>query len=94
MPMERLARVGERQTPRRTVDQAKAELGLQRSDAAAELRRLQAQCFRRRCVGAEVHHFGEEIEVVEIINWGHGRPIVLFTTNMRSISQSVQGIVA
>ena len=45
MAMERLACFGERETPRRTVDEAHAELGLQRSDAAAELRGLQAQRF-------------------------------------------------
>jgi hypothetical protein len=37
MAMERLACFGERQTPRRAVDQAHAELALQRSDAAAKL---------------------------------------------------------
>src|SRR6202035_4264705 len=37
MAMERLARFGERETPRRAVDQAHAEFALQRSDAAAEL---------------------------------------------------------
>jgi hypothetical protein len=71
MAMECLACFGERETPRRAVYEAHAELGLQRSDAAAELRGLQAQRFRRCRVGAEIDHFGEEIEVVEILNWGH-----------------------
>ena len=71
MAMECLARFGERETPRRAVYEAHAELGLQRSDAAAKLRGLQAQRFRRCRVGAEIDHFGEEIEVVEVLNWGH-----------------------
>src|SRR2546429_5490337 len=71
MAMECLACFGERETPRRAVYEAHAELGLQRSDAAAQLRGLQAQRFRRCRIGAEVDHFGEEIEVVEVLNWGH-----------------------
>jgi hypothetical protein len=95
MAMERLACFGERETPRRTVDQAHAELALQRSDAAAKLRRLQAQRRRRRRIGAEIGDLGEEIEVVEVSNWGHGAaPIILSTTNMRSISRSVQRTIA
>src|SRR5258705_9990676 len=95
MAMERLACFGERETSRRAVDEAHAELGLQRSDAAAKLRRLQAQRFRRCRVGAEIDHFGEEIEVVEVLNWGHAVvSIILFRTNMYSISRSVQGIIA
>src|SRR5207302_6676521 len=95
MAMERLACFGERETPRRAVDQAHAELALQRSDAAAKLRRLQAQRLRRRRVGAEIGDLGEKIEVVEVSNWGHGAaPIILSTTNMRSISRSVQRTIA
>src|SRR5258708_1467405 len=95
MAMERLACFGERETSRRAVDEAYAELALQRSDAAAKLRRLQAQRLRGRRVGAEIGYFGEEIEVVEVSNWGHGAaPIILSTTNMRSISRSVQQIIA
>ena len=71
MAMECLACFGERETPRRSIQEAHAELGLQRSDAAAELRGLQAQRFRRCRVGAELNDFGEEIEVVEVLNWGH-----------------------
>src|SRR5258708_34597185 len=48
MPIERLACFGERETPRRAVDQAHAELALQRSDAAAKPRRLPAPRLRRR----------------------------------------------
>src|SRR5882762_3347037 len=69
--MERLACFGERKTSRRAVDEAHAELGLQRSDTAAELRRLHAKSFRRCGVGAEIDHFGEEVKVVEVLNWGH-----------------------
>ena len=69
MPMERLACFGKREKARRAVDEAHAELGLQRSNAAAKLRRLQAVCSRRRRVGAEVDDFGENIEVVEVLNW-------------------------
>ena len=71
MAMECLACLGEREAPRRAVYEPHAELGLQRCDAAAELRGLQAQRFRRRRVGAEIDHFGEEIEVVEVLNWAH-----------------------
>src|SRR5712671_3966868 len=95
MAMECLACFGERETPRRAVYEAHAELGLQRSDAAAQLRGLQAQRFRRCCIGAEVDHLGEEIEVVEVLNWGHAaRRIILPRTNMHSISRSAQGIIA
>src|SRR6266481_6551869 len=95
MAVERLACFGERETPRRAVDEAHAELALQRSDAAAKLRRLQAQRLRRRRIGAEIGDLGEEIEVVEVSNWGHGAaPIILSTTNMRSISRSVQRTIA
>src|SRR6202030_1874365 len=95
MAMERLSCFGERETPRRAVDQAHAELALQRSDAAAELRRLQAQRLRGRRIGAEIGDLGEEIQVVEVSNRGHGAaPIILFTTNMRSISRAVQRIIA
>ena len=72
MAMEGLAGLGERKTSRCTVDEAHAEFGLQRSDAAAKLRGLQAQRLRCRRVGAEIDHFGEEIEVVEILNRSHG----------------------
>ncbi len=71
MPMERLTRFGERETPRRAVDEAHTELGLQRSDTAAELRRLQAKRLRRRRIGAEIDHFGEEVEVVEVLDRSH-----------------------
>src|SRR5260221_7058078 len=95
MAMERLTCFGERETPRRAVDQADAELALQCSDAAAKLRRLQAQRLRRRRIGAEIGDLGEEIEVVEVVNRSHGAaPIILSTTNMRSISRSVQRTIA
>src|SRR5258706_9716735 len=55
-----------------SVDHAHAELVLRRSDAAAKLRRLQAQRLRRRRIGAEIGDLGEEIEVVEVSNRGHG----------------------
>ena len=71
MAMERLACFGEGETPRRAVDEAYSELGLQRGDAAAKLRGLQAQCFRRCRIGAEIDDFGEEIEVVEVLNGSH-----------------------
>src|SRR5258707_15064181 len=78
-----------------SVDHAHGELALQRSDAAAKLRRRQAQRLRRRRIGAEIGGLGEEIEVVEVSNWGHGpAPIILSTTNMRSISRSVQRTIA
>jgi hypothetical protein len=70
------------------------------SVSSAAIRRLsfddlQAQCFRRRRIGAEVDDFGEEIEVVEVLNWGHSDSlIILFKTNVRSISRSVQAIIA
>jgi len=95
MAMERLACFGERETPRRAVDEAHAELGLQRSDTAAKLRRLQAQRLRGRRIGAEIGDLGEEIEVVEVSNRGHGATaIILSTTNMRSISRPVQRTIA
>lgn len=95
MAMECLACFGERESPRRAVYEAHAELGLQRSNAAAKLRGLQVQRFRRCRVGAEIDHFGEEIEVVEVLDWGHAAAyIILFTTNMHSISRSLQGIIA
>src|SRR5258706_13241843 len=95
MAMECLACFGERETPRRAVYEAHAELGLQRSDAAAQLRGLQAQRFRRCRIGAEVDYFGEEIEVVEVLNRGHAiRLIVLFRTNMHSIWSPAQVIIA
>src|SRR4029077_20043807 len=95
MAMECLACFGERETPRCAVYETHAELSLQRSDAAAELRGLQAQGFCRCRVGAEIDHFGEEIEVVEVLNGGHvAARIILCTTNMHSISGSVQGIIA
>src|SRR5258706_7663049 len=78
-----------------SVDHAHAELVLRRSDAAAKLRRLQAQRLRGRRIGAEIGDLGEEIEVVEVSNWGHGAaPIILSTTNMRSISAPVQRTIA
>src|SRR5258708_15222663 len=78
-----------------SVGQAHAELVLRRSDAAAKLRRLQAQRLRGRRIGAEIGDLGEEIEVVEVSNRGHGAaPIILSTTNMRSISRAVQRIIA
>src|SRR5258708_30485567 len=78
-----------------SVGQAHAELVLRRSDAAAKLRRLQAQRLRGRRIGAEIGDPGEEIEVVEVPNGGHGAaPIILSTTNMRSISRSVQRTIA
>ncbi len=95
MPVERLARFGERETPRCAVDEAHAEFSLQCSNTAAELRRLQTQCFRRRRVGAEIDHFGKEIEVVEIAHWGHlAALIILFSANMRSVWWPVQWIIA
>src|SRR5712671_1986640 len=95
MAMERLACFGERKTPRRPVDQAHAELALQRSDTAAKLRRLQAQRLRRRRIGAEIGDLGEEIEVVEVSNWGHAAgSIVLLETNIISISRPVQRTIA
>jgi len=45
MAMECLACFGERETPRRAVYEAHAELGLQRSDAAAELRVCKPNAF-------------------------------------------------
>ena len=78
MAMEALACFGKRKTPRRAVDEAHAELGLQRSDAAAELRRLQAQRFRCRRIGAEIDHFGEEVEVVEVLNRSHTGPRLFY----------------
>jgi len=72
MTMERLACFSERETPRVVRLMRHAELALQRSDAAAKLRRLQAQRLRRRRIGAEIGDLGEEIEVVEVSNWGHG----------------------
>ena len=78
MAMEHLACFGERETPRRAVEEAYAEFGLQCSNAAAELRRLQAQRLRRCRVGAKIDHFGEEVEVVEVLDWNHtGAGIVL-----------------
>jgi hypothetical protein len=71
MPMEGLARLGERKTSRGAIDEAHAELGLQRSDTAAQLRGLQAQRVRCRRVGAEVDHLGEKIKIVEILDRGH-----------------------
>src|SRR6266481_1254166 len=95
MAMERLACFGERETPRRAVDQAHAELALQRSDAAAKLRRLQAQRLRRRRIGAEIGDLGEEIEIVEVLDWSHVlAEIILFRANMYSIYRSVQRIIA
>ena len=78
MAVERLACFGERETPRCTVDQAHAKLALQRSDAAAKLRRLQAQRLRRRGIGAEIGDLGEEIEIVEVSNRGHGQPQLFY----------------
>src|SRR4029077_2677492 len=95
MPMERLARFGERETPRRAVDEAHAELGLQRGDAAAELRCLQAQCFCRRRVRAEVDDLGEEIEVVEVLNRGHRQPQLFYSRQICiPFLLSAQGIIA
>ncbi len=92
MAMERLACFGERETPCRAVDEAHAELGLQRGDAAAELRCLQAQSLPRRRVGAEIGDLGEEIEVVEVLDRSHtGAEIILFETNMYSISRVCPG---
>src|ERR1700730_12481291 len=95
MAMERLAGLGERETPRRAVDQAYAELALQRSDAAAELRRVQAQRLRRRRIRAEIRELREATQVAEVSNRGHtAAPIILSTTNMRSIPRSVQRTIA
>src|SRR5258705_5809222 len=95
MAMEGLARFSEREAPRRAVDEAHAELGLQRGDAADKLRGLQAQRLRRPRIGSEIDHFGEEIEVVEVLNRSHAAAsIILFATNMNSIRQSVQEIIA
>src|ERR1700730_10776902 len=95
MAMERLAGLGEREAPRRAVDQAHAELALQRSDAAAKLRRLQAQRLRGRRIGAEIGDLGEEIGVVGVSNRGHGAAAIILTpTNLRSISRAVQQTIA
>src|SRR5258706_11727513 len=92
MAMERLACFGERETPCRAVDEAHAELGLQRGDAAAELRCLQAQSLPRRRVGAEIGDLGEELEVVEVLNRSHtGAEIILFEINIYSISRVCPG---
>ena len=92
MAMERLACFGKRETSRRAVDEAYVELGLQRSDAAAELRRLQAQRLCRRRVGTEIGYFGEEIEVVKVSNRGHAAAgIVLLVTNIYSNFQVCPG---
>ena len=95
MAMEGLASLGERKASRRAIDETHAEFSLQRGDAAAELRGLQAQRLRRRRVGAEVDHFGKEIEVVEILNRDHAMAlIVLLLTSITSISLSGKMIVA
>ena len=60
MAMECLACFGQRETPSRAVYEPHAKLGLQRGDAAAELRGLQTQRFRRCRVGAEIDYLAKK----------------------------------
>jgi len=71
MAMKGFARFGKRKASRRAVDQAYPKLGLQRSDAAAEFRCLEAESLSCGGVRAKVRDFGKEVEIVEISNRGH-----------------------
>jgi hypothetical protein len=95
MAMERLACFGEGETPRRAVDEAYSELGLQRGDAAAKLRGLQAQCFRRCRIGTKIDDLGEEIEVVEVLDGSHAEARLFYSQQICiPFLRSFQGIIA
>ncbi len=66
MPIELLAGVGHSEPPRRAIEQANAELGLELLDPVAQRRLRDAQRASRRREAAAVHHLDEVMEVVEI----------------------------
>src|SRR5205085_12612133 len=67
--VERLARLGRAHAPRRALQEARADLGLEARHRSADARFRLAHCLRRRGEAAALDHLAEGLDVVPV----HGR---------------------